>query len=66
MQTDISLGTTEIKYIALSASMRELIPFMNLMKETAGFFGLLTRDPVFRCTFWEYNKSCITVLETRA
>ena len=27
--------------------MRELIPFMSLMKETSGLFGLLTRDPVF-------------------
>ena len=30
--------------------MIELIPFMSLMKETAGLFGLLTRDPVFSCT----------------
>ena len=42
--------TTESKYIALSTSMRELIPFMSLMKETAGLFGLLARYPVFRCT----------------
>ena len=41
--------------------MREVIPFLGLMKETAGLFGLLTRDPVFRCTFWEDNESCITV-----
>ena len=41
--------------------MRELIPFMSLMKETAGLIGLLTIDPVFRCTVWEYNESCITV-----
>ena len=34
---------------------------MSLMKETAGLFGLLTIDPVFCCTVWEYNESCITV-----
>ena len=34
---------------------------MSLMKETAGLFGLLTRDPVFRFTVWEDNESCITV-----
>ena len=41
--------------------MREVIPFLGLMKETAGLFGLLSRDPVFRCTVWEYNESCIIV-----
>ena len=41
--------------------MRELIPFMILMKETVGLFGLMTRYPVFRCNFWEDNEICITV-----
>ena len=31
------------------------------MKEIAGLFGLMTRDPVFRCTVWEVNEICITV-----
>ena len=44
--------------------MREVILFLGLMKETAGLFGLLTRDPVFRCTFWEDNESCITVAKS--
>ena len=61
LQTEISLSNTESKYIALSSTMQEVIPFLGLMKETAGLFGLLTRDPVFRCTVWEDNKSCITV-----
>ena len=50
MQTEMSLSTTEIEYIALSTSMRELIPFRSLMKETEVLFGLLKRDPVFHCT----------------
>ena len=41
--------------------MRELIPFMSIIKETAGLFGLLPRDPVFCCTVWEDNEICITV-----
>ena len=61
IQTEISLSTTESEYIALSTSMRELIPFMSLMKETAGLFGLLKRDPLFSCTIWEDNESCMTV-----
>ena len=44
--------------------MREVIPFLGLMKETAGLFGILTRDPVFRCTVWEDNEICITVAKS--
>ena len=57
LQTEIALSTTESEYIDLSSAMREVIPFLGLMKETAGLFGLLTRDPVFRCTVWEDNES---------
>ena len=64
LQTEIALSTTESKYIALSSAMREVIPFLDLMKETAGLFGLLTRDPVFHCTVWEDNESCITVAKS--
>ena len=52
------------EYISLSTSMRELIPFMSLMKETAGLFVLLTRDPLFCCTVWEDNEICITVAKS--
>ena len=61
LQTEITLSTTERDYIALSSAMLEVIPFLGIMKETARLFGLLTRDPVFRCTVWEYNEICITV-----
>ena len=64
LQTEISLSTTESEYIALSSAMREVIPFLGLMKETAGLFRLLTRDTLFRCTVWEDNESCITVAKT--
>ena len=64
LQTEIALSTTESNYIALSSAMREVIPFLGLMKETSGLFGLLTRDPVFRCTVWEDNETCITVAKS--
>jgi len=64
MQSEIALSTTESEYIALSTAMREVIPFLNLMKEIADIFGLLTRKPVFRCTVWEDNESCITVAKS--
>ena len=64
LQTEIALSTTESEYIALSSAMREVIPFLGIMKETSGLFGLLTRDPVFRCTVWEDNESCSTVAKS--
>ena len=37
---------------------------MNLTKETLGLFRLLAIDPVFHCTVWEDNESCITVAKS--
>ena len=64
MQTEMSLSTMESKCIALSISMREMIPFWGLMKETTGLFGVLTRVPAFCCTVWEDNESYITVAKS--
>ena len=61
MQTDIALSTTESEYIALSTALSEVIPVIQLMKEIASMFGLLTHKPVFKCKVWEDNDSCITV-----
>ena len=61
LQSEIALSTTESEYIAMSTAMREVIPFLGLMEEIAGVFGLLTMEPVFKCTVWEDNDSCIVV-----
>ena len=45
LQTEIVFSTTEAKYIALSSAMRDVIPFMFLMKEISLFFGTTT-NPV--------------------
>ena len=37
LQTEIALSTTEAKYIVLSSAMRDVIPFMFLMKEISFF-----------------------------
>ena len=47
LKIKIAQSTTESDNIALSIEMREVIPFIGLMKETAVLFGLLTRYPVF-------------------
>ena len=44
--------------------MREVIPFMGLMQEISQTFGLINRKPVFKCTVWEDNDSCITVAKS--
>jgi hypothetical protein len=64
LQTEIALSTTESEYIALSTSMREVIPFLGLMQEIGDIFGLLPKKPVFKCTVWEDNNSCITVAKS--
>ena len=64
LQTEITLSTTENEYIALSSSMREVIPFLNLMRETGDLFGIYTKKPLFKCTVWEENESCITVAQS--
>ena len=47
LQQEIALSTTESEYIVLSSAMREVIPFLGIMKETSGLFVILTRDPFF-------------------
>ncbi|KAL7526914.1 hypothetical protein ACHAWF_007826 [Thalassiosira exigua] len=64
LQTEIALSTTESEYIALSSATREVIPFMNLMSETAELFALTASKPEFKCTVWEDNESCIKVAKS--
>ena len=64
LQTEIALSTTESEYIALSTAMREVIPFLNLMKETSDLFGLNDNQPIFKCKVWEDNESCIKVAKS--
>ena len=61
LQTEIALSTTESEYIALSSAMREVIPFLNLMKEVYKLFPVSQQKPIFNCTVWEDNDSCIKV-----
>ena len=61
LQTEIALSTTEAEYIALSQAMREVIPFLNLLKEIGAYFPLNADTPLFHCKVWEDNMSCIKV-----
>jgi hypothetical protein len=62
MQTEIALSSTEAEYIALSQSMREVIPIMWLLQEAAdqGINFNNTR-PRVHCTVFEDNEGAIEI-----
>ena len=61
LQSEISLSTAEAEYIALSQSLREIIPLMGLLKEIKVHFDLNNNIPEIRCTVFEDNNSCIAL-----
>jgi hypothetical protein len=64
LQTEIALSTTEAEYIALSQSMRETIPFLNLMAEIGNVLDVFSPKPKVHCKVFEDNMSCIKVAES--
>ncbi len=62
MQTEIALSTTEAEYIALSQSMREVLPIMWLLEE-AGQQGIkiLNARPKINCKVFEDNAGAIEI-----
>jgi hypothetical protein len=62
MQPLITLSTTEAEYIALSASLREVIAVMNLINELqSNGFPVHRSIPKVKCRVFEDNKSCIEI-----
>ena len=62
MQTEVALSTTEAEYIALSQSMREVLPLMELMKEAKAMkvpVNLVT--PKVHCRVFEDNSGAIEI-----
>ncbi len=49
LQTEIALSTVKAEYIALSSSLREVIPLMTVMDELIKVFPLLMEKPQFYC-----------------
>ncbi len=45
-------------------SMREVLPFLNLMNEISQFLPVNDSKPKMLCTTWEDNRSCIRVAES--
>jgi hypothetical protein len=62
MQTEISLSTTEAEYIALSQSMREVLPIIWLLEEPRQFgIPVLHAKPKVHCKVFEDNAGAIEI-----
>ena len=59
LQTDIALSTTEIKYIALSQALRDVIPLIRLLRGLQFVVDFSSKAPVIHCTVFKDNKGCI-------
>ena len=65
LQTQVALSTTEAEYIALSQSLRDTIPIMNLMQELhdRGFTGA-SPIPTIHCKAFEDNSGALELAKT--
>ena len=59
MQTEIALSTTEAEYIALSQSMRDLIPIRSVLEELTMILGLKIDIPITHSTVFEDNNGAL-------
>ena len=64
LQTEIALSTTESEYIALSQSLRDAIPLIELLKELKGTIPFTDTIPEVHCSIFEDNKGCIELVKT--
>jgi hypothetical protein len=64
LQTEIALSTVEAEYIALSQSMRDIIPLQDLMKELNGIFGHRDIKPNINCKLFEDNNGALELAKT--
>ena len=62
LQTEIALSTTESEYIALSQSLRDVIPLISLLKELQSVLSFTSDTPTVHCTVFEDNKGCIDLV----
>jgi hypothetical protein len=60
LQTQIALSTTEAEYIALSQSLRETIPLMQLLEEFKGRgYPVVSTKPRVHCKAFEDNSGAL-------
>ncbi len=61
LQTEIALSNAKAEYIALSQSLRDVIPLITLLKEIKKVFSVHVETPTYVCKVHEDNQSCITM-----
>ena len=65
LQTEIALSTAKAEYIALSQSLREVIPLMTLLQEIYKVFPIHIETPSFVYKVHEDNQSSIVMATTQ-
>ena len=63
-QSDISLSTTEAEFIALSQSMREIIPLMEHLEQLEETLKIESKRPSVKCKVFEDNNGAIELAKT--
>ena len=64
LQTEIALSSTESEYVALSQSLRDGIPLMELLRELKEAVPFSDTIPKIHCHIFEDNKGCIELVKT--
>ena len=64
LQTEITLSTTESEYVALSQSLRDVIPLLGLLNELREIIPSEQQKPKVHCTIFEDNKGCIDLVKS--
>ena len=63
LQTEIALRTTEAEYVALSCTMRDVFPFVSLMKKIEFLLKLRGDALMELCSHFEKPVTPVTVYE---
>ena len=61
---EIDLGTAEVEYIALSQTLIIVITLIICFEELSDIFLIYINKPDFHCKAFEYNQSCIDMIES--
>ena len=64
LQTEIALSMTESEYIALSQSLRDVLPLIGLLRELQRAISFEPTTPKIHCMIHEDNKGCIDLVWT--
>ena len=61
LQSKVALSTTEAEYIALSQSLRDVIPLLNLIADLQRVFSFTTSQALLSCSLFENNAGALAL-----